>query len=158
MNTILICARKLGRRFLLFALIAILAGCGSGSKTTPPPPTNSAEFAFAVNIATGASDIFGSKVDPTTGVLTAVGSGFGGVTDPTSLAVEPSNKFAYVSNFSDNTISAFAINASSGALTAVAGSPFPAAGNPVMIASESSGRYIYTANQSTADVSGFAIN
>jgi 6-phosphogluconolactonase len=67
-------------------------------------------------------------------------------------------KFAYATNFSDNTISAYAIDATSGALTTIAGSPFPAAGNPVMIASEPSGKYLYTANQGSNNVSGFVID
>jgi len=144
---------------LVLGLVAIIAGCGGGTGTvTPPPKTNPAEYAFAVNIATGASDIYGAKVDLATGELTPVGSGFGGVTSPSSLAVEPSARFAYVTNFTEETISAFAINQSSGVLTAIAGSPFPAPGNPVMLAIEPSGKYMYTSNQGTANVSGFAIS
>jgi len=151
--------RNTASRFLALALIAILPGCGGSGTLALPPPASAAEFVLAVNLATGASNLSVEKIDPTTGALTPVaGSPFGGVTSPSSVAVEPSTKFAYVTNFSDNTISAYGINSTTGALTPIAGSPFAAAGNPVMIATEASGKYVYTANQSSADVSGFAIN
>jgi 6-phosphogluconolactonase len=146
---------------ILFSLLAVVAGCGSlfDSCHHCPPPINSAEFVFAANLATSASNVSAFKVDPTTGVLTAAsGSPFGGVTSPEWVTATPAAKFAYVTNFSDNTISAYAIDATSGALTTIAGSPFPAAGNPVMIASERSGKYLYTANQGSNDVSGFVID
>jgi hypothetical protein len=42
--------------------------------------------------------------------------------------------FAYVTNQGDNTVSAYMINASSGALTAVSGSPFTAGSSPWAVA------------------------
>jgi DNA-binding beta-propeller fold protein YncE len=40
-------------------------------------------------------------------------------TQPFNVAIEPLGKFAYVTNQADDTVSAFAINAVSGALTPV---------------------------------------
>src|SRR5580693_7749409 len=97
---------------ILFSLLAGLTGCGSffDSCHGCPPPPSSAEFVFAANLVTGAGNVSAFTADPATGVLTAVsGSPFAGVTNPTSVAVEPSANFAYVTNFSDNTISAYAI-------------------------------------------------
>src|SRR5262249_600462 len=123
--------------WLAFSFVITFASCGGGNfPGFPPPPNTSAGVAYAVNISTGASDIYGPKVDLRTGVLTPLGPGFGGVTSPSSIAIEPSAKFAYVSNFTESKISAFAINPNTGALTIVPGSPFPAPGNPVMIAAE----------------------
>ena len=146
--------------FLCAGLVAGISGCGGGGNGpgSPPPGSNPVEFAYAVNLATGASDIYGAKIDLATGELTPIGSGFGGVTSPSSIAIERSAKFAYVTNFTEETISAFAINPTTGVLTAVPGSPFPAPGNPVMIAVEPTGKYVYTSNQGGANVSGFAIN
>ena len=50
------------------------------------------------------------------------------------LAVDPTGKFAYVANFGDDNVSAYTIDASSGALTPVTGSPFAALVDPFGIA------------------------
>jgi DNA-binding beta-propeller fold protein YncE len=64
-------------------------------------------------------------VDTATGSLTEIaGSPFatGGDTSQ-CVAVDPTGKFAYVTN-SGSSVSAFSINSTTGALTAIAGSPF----------------------------------
>lgn len=43
---------------------------------------------------------------------------------PNAIAVDPSGKFAYVANLGSNTISAYAINGATGALSIISGSPF----------------------------------
>jgi 6-phosphogluconolactonase len=53
---------------------------------------------------------------------------------PSSIAVDPTGKFAYVANSVTNTVSAFAIAPTSGALTPISGSPFPAGLQPAAIA------------------------
>jgi 6-phosphogluconolactonase (cycloisomerase 2 family) len=42
------------------------------------------------------------------------------------LAIDPTGKFVYVANGMSNDVSAYRLNAASGALTPVAGSPFAA--------------------------------
>jgi DNA-binding beta-propeller fold protein YncE len=42
------------------------------------------------------------------------------------VAVDPTDKYAYVANQADNSVSAYTVNPTSGALTPIAGSPFPA--------------------------------
>ena len=49
------------------------------------------------------------------------------------------DRFVYVANGGSNSISAYAINAASGALTAIGGSPFPAGNVPYAIAVDPSG-------------------
>jgi len=49
------------------------------------------------------------------------------------VAVDPTAKFAYVANFGDNTVSAYSINPTTGALTSL-GSPFTAGTNPISVA------------------------
>ena len=49
---------------------------------------------------------------------------------PSAVAVDPTGKFAYVGNDGSNNISAYAIDANTGALTPVTGSPFSAGLNP----------------------------
>jgi 6-phosphogluconolactonase len=65
------------------------------------------------------------KVDPTTGALTLVDSADTG-NGPSSVAVDSSGKYLYVTNYWDGTVSAYTIDAASGPLAAVAGSPFAA--------------------------------
>jgi hypothetical protein len=48
--------------------------------------------------------------------------------------VDPSGQFAYVANLGDATVSAYAINSSTGALRAVAGSPFAGSSYPYTVA------------------------
>lgn len=77
---------------------------------------------------------------------------------PGSIAVDPGERFLYISDTYDNTIIGFSI-ASGGALTPIAGSPFAmAAGDPVSMAVDSSGTYLFTANQSTDNVSVLTID
>lgn len=47
---------------------------------------------------------------------------------PEGVAIDPTGKFAYVTNYRSNNVSAYTIDAHSGALTQVEGSPFKAGG------------------------------
>ena len=77
---------------------------------------------------------------------------------PTAMAA---GRFAFAANDGDGTISAYAINASTGALTAVSGSPF-AAGTATTGASElkvdPSGRFLDVVNEFAHTISAFSIN
>jgi 6-phosphogluconolactonase len=75
-----------------------------------------------------------------------------------SVTVDPSGKFAYVGNYSSNSISAFTINTNTGALTAISGSPFAAGASPQSVTVDSSGKFAYVANFNSNDVSAFTIN
>ena len=50
------------------------------------------------------------------------------------VGVDPEGKFAYVANLGSNNVSAYTIDANTGALTMVAGSPFGAGSKPVGVA------------------------
>jgi 6-phosphogluconolactonase len=85
------------------------------------------------------------------------GSNNGGGTTPTT----PTAKYAFVANGANNTgtgtVSAYTVNTTSGALTAVTGSPFSAATGPNSIVSDSGGKFVYVANQS-GGVSAYTVN
>lgn len=72
--------------------------------------------------------------------------------------MEPIPKFAYVVNEGSNTVSAYTVNATSGALTVVAGSPFAAGTFLQGIAVDPLGKFVYTSNFSSNNVSAFSIN
>ena len=76
------------------------------------------------------SDISGFSINTSTGALSMLaGFPFSAQVVPTSLVVDPSGKFLYVAgpffNGSGYSVSAYAINETTGALSAVPGSPFP---------------------------------
>jgi 6-phosphogluconolactonase len=71
---------------------------------------------------------------------------------------DPTPKFAYVTNLLDNTVSAYTINSSTGALRSVAGSPFAAGTSPASVTVDPSGRFAYVANSGDNTVSAYTIN
>ncbi len=102
-------------------------------------------------------------INSSTGALRAVaGSPFAAGTNPDSVTVDPSGRFAYVANFcvsgndcSVGTVSAYTINSSTGALRAVAGSPFAAGNGPGSVTVDPSGRFAYVANSGDNTVSAY---
>jgi 6-phosphogluconolactonase len=86
------------------------------------------------------------------------GSPFAAESEPLSVAVDPTGKFAYVANYGSNNVSAFSIGAN-GALTPLTslGSPFAAENAPVSVAVDPTGKFAYVANFFGANVSAFSI-
>ncbi len=89
------------------------------------------------------------------------GSGTIGTADITNVVVKCTQpgRFAYVVNQGSNGISAYSIDAASGALSPVAGSPFASTGTtPVSAVVDPNGAYLYVANHDSNNVSVFAID
>jgi 6-phosphogluconolactonase (cycloisomerase 2 family) len=152
---------------------AISAG-GVGPTAMAVDPTG--RFAYVAD--EGCPDVFAGSVsmysiDQTNGTLTPVGlpvnSGeFGAI----ALSVDPSGKFAYVANWGEGntsgSVSVFAINQSTGALTSsgyerAPCSPPPAPGScaPWSLAMHPSGKFLYVANEggfTPTSVSMYAID
>ena len=74
------------------------------------------------------------------------------------MAVDPSGKFAYVANNNSNSVSAYTINSTTGALSPVSGSPFPTGSAPIAVAVDPSGKFVYVANNNSNSVSAYTIN
>ncbi len=72
------------------------------------------------------------SIDQTNGNLSTVGSPVAAGNNPGSIAVDTQGQYVYVANYLSNTISAYSINPSTGAITEItgAGSPFAAGTNP----------------------------
>lgn len=90
--------------------------------------TASGPFSFATQLASGATFAVTVAVQPA-GQTCSISSGTGTIasSDVTAVAVTcvaAVPQFAYVANNFDSDVSAFSINSSTGALTAVSGSPF----------------------------------
>ena len=89
-------------------------------------------------------------------ILPVLFTGCGGGASLSSTSVL-TPRFAFVANFISGDVSAFTINASTGALTAV-GSPVAVGTNPISMAVDPGGRFAYVANATSNDISAFTIN
>jgi len=94
-------------------------------------------------------------VDVTTGQLRH--NGYVATGGYPSVTVDPSGRFAYSINGSNN-ISGYTIDASSGALTPLPGSPFAAELGPFSVTVDPSGRFAYVANANSNNISGYTID
>jgi YVTN family beta-propeller protein len=94
-------------------------------------------------------------VNATTGVLTSIGTIAAG-TRPASVAVDPTGKFAYVTNSGSNNVSMYTINATTGALTSIG--TIAAGTNPTSVAVDPTGKFDYVMNSGSNDVSMYTIN
>jgi 6-phosphogluconolactonase len=124
-------------------------------------PSVAVEFAYVPNW--GSADVSAFQINATSGALTQVtGSPFGAGTGPSGVAIAPTG-FAYVSNpgyytYSGNSVSAYTINATSGALKKVKRSPFGAGTAPSGVAVDPAGKFAYVANYSSNNVYAYSIN
>ncbi len=85
------------------------------------------------------------------------GSPFGAGSAAFHVAIDPNGKFAYVDNYASANVSAYTINATSGALTPVAGSPFGAPSGPINVAVDPKGKFVYVPNDASNSVSAYTI-
>lgn len=117
------------------------------------------KFLYAANATS--NDVSAYTINAATGVLTQImNSPFplpSGASVPQSIAVDPATKFVFVGSSAASNVSAFTINATTGALTGVTGSPFAdPGGSNYGIAVDSSDRFVYVAN-GTGSVSAYTI-
>jgi YVTN family beta-propeller protein len=87
--------------------------------------------------------VFMYTIDAATGALTSIG-GIAAGSSSSSIAVDPSGKFAYVANSGSNDVSMYTINAATGALTSIG--TVATAGHAASVAVDPSGRFAYLAN------------
>jgi 6-phosphogluconolactonase len=127
------------------------------------------QFLYQTN--TFSDNVSAYKMNASTGALTPVpGSPFATGHGPQAISADPTGSFLYVLNdgfigASGNdigSISAYTINAASGALTEVAGSPFDATvvGNPASLAVHPSGKFVYASGSfnEIGVIAGYAID
>jgi len=75
-------------------------------------------------VTLAADDILVYSVDTTTGVMTSLGPATGPRSGRAAFTIEASGKFAYVGNMDLGNVSAYRVDAATGALTEIPGSPF----------------------------------
>jgi 6-phosphogluconolactonase (cycloisomerase 2 family) len=139
----------------------IAAGTNPFSVAVDP----SGRFAYVTNYAqlSGTCSISQYAIDQSTGALTAIAGSpvaLSGASpaNPRTVAVDPSGRFAYTANWGNGTVSAFAINQTTGALTEISGSPFPAGGAPWTVVVEPTGRFVYVSDNTGIRIYVYAIN
>jgi 6-phosphogluconolactonase len=140
------------------SMYTVNATTGVLTPTTPPTvPTGdspfgvtvdpSDKFAYVANPYDGNDGTVSQyTINPSTGVLTpnAAGMVIAG-NQPTSVAVDPSGKFAYVTNRMDDTVSMFTINPNGGNL--IPNGTVGAGGEPFRMVFDPSGKFAYVANE-----------
>jgi DNA-binding beta-propeller fold protein YncE len=124
------------------------------------------QFAYVPNALS--NNVSAYSIDRITGALAAVvGSPFPAGSNPYSVTMHPTGQFAYVANCGTacnnsgvgaGNVSAYTIDGTTGALTAVVGSPFPAGGNPISVTVDAAGQFAYVANLLSNNVSAYIID
>ena len=143
--------RAPGAPVLAAALLLLLAvlSCSSNRGRLAYVATGEGVFAYRINRHSGAaSAVLGSPFVAKTSATTA--------TSLAGIAVHSSDRFLYVTNQSDNTISKFTIDSLSGALTEML--PRTTTGlapGPILL--DSSGSFLFVADQVSNDVSVFSV-
>jgi 6-phosphogluconolactonase (cycloisomerase 2 family) len=147
------------------ALTAIGSPIATGTRPISVTVDPSGKFAYVAN--DGSNNVSAFTINAASGALSAVaGSPFAAGTRPLSVAVDPSGRFVYVANVGSGvadpgTVSAYTMNPTTGALSAVAGSPFAAGGGPDAVVVDPTGRFLYVANYGfpgSGTVSAYTIN
>ena len=138
---------------------------GPVSSSVAVGPNGRFAYVAANNPFTGFGSVFAYAINARTGALTPVpGSPFAAGLASSSMAMSPNGQFAYVTNGSEGdsgivgSVSAYTINATTGALTPVPGSPFAAGLGPRSVAVSPNGQFAYVANVFSKDVWAYAIN
>ncbi len=111
--------------------------------------------AFPAGSFGGSSSVSMYTVNSTTGALTSVGTTAAG-SGPSSVAVDPTGKFAYVANLGSNDVSMYTIDATTGALASTG--TIAAGTQPVSVVEDPAGKFAYVANFGSNDVSIYTIN
>ncbi len=111
---------------------------------------------YAISAATGdlTQVICGTATGAPCGSLIA--SNFAAGSSPNSVAVDPSGKYAFVAG--SGGVSAFTINASTGALAVVAGSPFKGYGPPTSVVVSPTGKLAFASDNPIGGVTVFTID
>jgi YVTN family beta-propeller protein len=94
-------------------------------------------------------------INGTTGALTSTGTIAAG-SSPASIAIDPSGRFAYVTNSRSNDVSMYTVDATTGTLTSMG--PIAAGASPSSVAVDPTGKFAYVANYGSNDVSMYSIN
>lgn len=151
-------------RFLLLvpmlAVELLITACGAShhiQNGCPSCPNSTNHFIYTANAAGNPSTVSALKSDSSTGVLTPVsGSPYNTGMGSVALVKDPARSHIYVVNDFSGDISAFSMNATSGALAPLAGSTTVEAGVNA-IAIDPLGQFMYVVSGNSANLWIFSI-
>jgi len=123
---------------------------------SPASGETAGKYVYVTNFVSSGT-IWCYTIDSGTGELTLQATVNAGKY-PTAVTVDPTGSFAYTANMGDGTVSAYKINSTTGALTAVSGSPFTAGTSPTGVTIDPTGQFAYVANMYTCTISAYTIN
>jgi 6-phosphogluconolactonase (cycloisomerase 2 family) len=101
---------------------------------------------------TPVDNVHAFTADPTSGALASAGSPPGVGSNPASVVVEPSGRFAYVAYEAGGGIGSFGIHATTGALTFMSVAGGLTGEHPGSVAVDPAGRFVYAANNYAATI------
>jgi 6-phosphogluconolactonase (cycloisomerase 2 family) len=125
------------------------------------------KFVYALFAST--NQVYGWSINSSTGVLTALSNFPASVIlnppqvsyNQYNMITDPAGNYLFISNSGLNQIMVFAIDSTTGALTAVPNSPFPTTmASPGNLATDGLGKYLYVSQaggHTSAEIQGFAI-
>jgi 6-phosphogluconolactonase len=110
-------------------------------------------------------DLVAYSIDSTSGALTPIGAPSSTGLNVTSATVDPSGKFVYLPAPNTKNLFAYAINPTTGTLTAVPGSPFPVpntspanSGRPYTVSVDPGSKFLYLADPNFSLIGLYSIN
>jgi hypothetical protein len=125
------------------------------------------KFVYALFEST--DQLYGWSLNSSSGALTALSSFPASITlnlpvvnyNQYNVITDPAGNYLFISNTGLNEVMVFAIDGSSGALTAVSGSPFPTLIEPGNLATDGLGKYLYVmeagSDHNSGAMEGFSI-
>jgi len=132
---------------------------GSGGLFVYVANAGSGIGADSISIFKVCTDISNTCTDPdvtaTNNTLIPVGNPVAVGLDPIAMTVDPTNNFLYVVNHDSSTVSAFRINPTTGALSALNPSSVSTGSSPVAITMHSTGKFLYVSNNASSNISAF---
>jgi DNA-binding beta-propeller fold protein YncE len=136
--------------------LGLIAAEGRAVSITVHP---SGKFAYVADVSNGFpgenNNVSMYNINATTGALTSTGT-IAAELSPSSIAIDPSGKFAYVTNSGSNGVSMYTINATMGTLTSMG--PIAVGTRPTSVAVDPSSKFAYVTNSGSNNVSMFTIN
>ncbi len=111
-------------------------------------------YAYVVNNGSDNISVYRYRNNVTPLIFESVkhGSPYAAGKAPVALAVDPTGRYAYVTNSGSDDISAYRIHHQTGALSALPGSPFRAGRHPLALAAHPNGRFLYVINRDSTDL------
>lgn len=123
--------------------VGTLSGGSAGSQLYALDSTHNVVQSYTLDVSTG---------------IPSFGASIASGTQPVAAIQILNGGFLYVANKGSNNVSGYSINATSGALTAIAGSPFTTGTGPTSLAFDPVNNLLLVGNSTSSNLSVFTVN